>query len=259
MRSLLRFVWAAALVLPLKLEGAAAQTAAIYAGVLVRRDSTPVPSARIRLMPVDRRQTTDERGRFEFRDVLPGRYTVMVTAPNGPPVSHEVVLLPGEHHQTRIVLADEPQRLAEITVAADSAPLTATDRRLDAFNRRRKRGHGVFLTAADIARRNPRLLSDALVAVQTIRIMERGSGKVAIAARSLVPVRTAGGIAAAPCILRLVIDGQAFPAGTSLDMVPPHEVAGMEIYGGAATMPVEFAHYQEDTWCGVIAIWTRGG
>ena len=49
------------------------------------------------------------------------------------------------------------------------------------------------------------------------------------------------------------------PAGTSLDNVTPNEVAGMEIYAGPSSTPVELAHYQEDTWCGAIMIWTKGG
>ena len=68
-----------------------------------------------------------------------------------------------------------------------------------------------------------------------------------------------GGKTAAPCILRVIVDGMAMPAGTSLDNVTPNEVAGMEIYAGPSSTPVELAHYQEDTWCGAIMIWTKGG
>jgi hypothetical protein len=68
-----------------------------------------------------------------------------------------------------------------------------------------------------------------------------------------------GGKVAAPCILRLVLDGLALPAGTSVDEVKPEEVAGIEIYTGPASMPVELAHFQEDSWCGTVVIWTKGG
>lgn len=254
--------FAGAVVLAMSLAGAipaAGQAPAQLSGVLVRRDSSVVVSARVRLVRLDRAMLTDDQGRFLFRDVAPGRYELSILAPGGAPVSMEVVLLPGEEYHTRIVFAEEAQRLQDITVAAEGPPRDATSRRLEAFNRRRQRGLGVFLTRADIERRQPRLLSDALAGVQSIRLMERGSGKVVIAARGLQPVARTGGYMAAPCMLRLVIDGMPQAVGASLDQVSPHEVAGIEIYPGAASMPVEFAHFQEDSWCGVVAIWTRGG
>jgi hypothetical protein len=117
----------------------------------------------------------------------------------------------------------------------------------------------VFLTAADLERRNPRVLSDALVNINGTRLMDRGKGKVLISARGLAPSTQGGAMTAAPCMLRLVIDGMSLPAGTSVDEIKPEEVAGIEIYAGAASMPVELAHFQEDSWCGAVLVWTRGG
>jgi hypothetical protein len=47
------------------------------------------------------------------------------------------------------------------------------------------------------------------------------------------------------------VEVQASPAGTSM----PDEVAGIEVYRGAAETPAELGLLQEG--CGVIAIWTR--
>ena len=80
-----------------------------------------------------------------------------------------------------------------------------------------------------------------------------------IASRGMAPQAYQGGKTAAPCILRLIVDGMAMPAGSSIDNITPNEVAGMEIYPGAASTPVELAHYQEDSWCGAILVWTKGG
>jgi len=238
---------------------AGAQSAATFSGTLVRRDSTAVAMAKIKLPLLDRTATTDDSGHFELKNVPPGKHELTVWAPGAAPVSMELVLLAGESYNMRIVLADDVQQLKEITVSAPRDARTATSRRLEDFERRRRRGNGVFLTEADIARRNPRLLSDALVGINGIQLMTRGSGKVAIASRGLAPQTYQGGKTAAPCMLRLIIDGMAMPAGSSLDNVTPNEVAGMEIYAGPASTPVELAHYQEDSWCGAILIWTKGG
>ncbi|HEX9895695.1 MAG TPA: carboxypeptidase regulatory-like domain-containing protein [Gemmatimonadales bacterium] len=241
------------------LVSGATQSPASYSGTLVRRDSTPVVSARVRLSGVERVALTSDSGRFEFRDLLPGRYDVSILAPGSPPVSMQVVLAPGESYHTRIVLAEEPQRLQDITVSTAGARPSATERRLEGFERRRRRGLGVFLTAADLARRNPRVLSDALVNINGTRLMDRGRGKVLISARGMIPTAYGGGMVAAPCMLRVVIDGMSLPTGLSVDEVKPEDIAGIEIYPGSASMPVELAHFQEDSWCGAVVIWTRGG
>jgi hypothetical protein len=235
------------------------QNSATFAGTLVRRDSTAVVSAKIKLPLLDRVATTDDSGHFELRNLPAGKHELTVWAPGAAPVSMELVLLSGESYNMRIVLADDAQQLKEITVSAPKEVRTATARRLEGFEQRRRRGNGVFLTAADIERRNPRLLSDALVAINGIQLMTRGSGKVAIASRGPAPQAYQGGKTAAPCMLRIIVDGMAMPAGTSIDNVTPNEVAGMEIYSGPSSTPVELAHYQEDSWCGAILIWTKGG
>lgn len=244
------------LVCSLAAEG---QNTATFTGTLVRRDSTPVATAKIRLAALERTAITDDSGHFELRNVPAGRHQVTVSTPGAVPASMEVVLLAGETYDIRIVLADDIQQLKEITVSAPREPRDATSRRLEGFERRRKRGLGTFLTAKDIERRNPRLLSDALVAINGLQLMTRGSGKVAISTRGMAPQAYQGGKTAAPCIMRVIVDGMALPAGSTMDNVSPNEVAGIEIYTGAASLPVELAHYQEDTWCGAIMIWTKGG
>jgi hypothetical protein len=235
------------------------QNTATFSGNLVRRDSSPVATAKIKLPLLERTATTDDSGHFQLNKVPAGKHQVTVWAPGAAPVSIEVVLLAGESYSMRIVLADDVQQLKEITVSAPRTNMDATARRLEGFEQRRKRGLGVFLTAKDIERRHPRVLSDALAAINGIQLMTRGTGKVAISSRGMAPQAYQGGKTAAPCILRLIVDGMAMPAGSSIDNITPSEVAGMEIYAGPSSTPVELAHYQEDSWCGAIMVWTKGG
>lgn len=234
-----------------------AQITSTYAGTLVRRDSTPVVRAEVRLPSLGRTTVTDPAGRFVFTALPPGTYRVRIEATGLRAVMFEVVLLPGEEYRARIILEEGVQQLAEIAVAAPRPDANA--RRLEAFQRRRQRGLGVFLTTEDLERRQPRVLSDALVHVLGIRVTERSGGRILVSSRGLAPARVDGGLSAGPCILRVVVDGAMLPAGHTVDYVPPREILAVELYPGPATMPVEFAHWSEDAWCGLIAIWTRGG
>lgn len=56
-----------------------------------------------------------------------------------------------------------------------------------------------------------------------------------------------------------MVDGIIVPALSSIDNIVPKEVHGVELYLGAARVPVELAGTRTDNWCGVIAIWTRDG
>ena len=125
------------------------QNVATFSGTLVRRDSTAVAMAKIKLPLLERTATTDDSGHFELKNLPAGKHEVTVWAPGAAPVSMELVLLAGESYTMRIVLADDAQQLKEITVPAPKEVRTATSRRLEDFERRRKRGNGVFLTAAD--------------------------------------------------------------------------------------------------------------
>lgn len=233
------------------------QVTATYEGTLTRRDSTPVARAEVRLERLGWTVVTDRAGRFSFPEVPSGTHQVLIQAVGLRTVMFEVVLLPGEIYRSRIILEEGVQRLAEVTVKAP--PPDANARRLQAFARRRQRGLGVFLTREDLDRREPRVLSDALVSINGTRVLDRGSGRVLMSSRGLVPYRMAGGLAAGPCILRVVVDGVPMPPGHTVDHVPPSEILAVEVYAGAASMPVEFAHWQEDSWCGLVVIWTRAG
>jgi hypothetical protein len=54
------------------------------------------------------------------------------------------------------------------------------------------------------------------------------------------------------------VDGVAMPAPFNLDLLPsPRELAGIEVYAGAATIPPQFAGFNRG--CGIILIWTKDG
>jgi hypothetical protein len=56
------------------------------------------------------------------------------------------------------------------------------------------------------------------------------------------------------------IDGVQLPAEPNIDnIVMPKELAGIEIYSGPATIPLQYKSTSAGGFCGVILLWTRIG
>jgi hypothetical protein len=61
------------------------------------------------------------------------------------------------------------------------------------------------------------------------------------------------------CPFQVLLDGIPMPAAFDLDLLPPPStLAGIEVYVGAASIPVNLGT-SGGRWCGVIAVWTRDG
>jgi hypothetical protein len=57
----------------------------------------------------------------------------------------------------------------------------------------------------------------------------------------------------------MMVDGRVEPIGTALDNIDHGSIAGVEIYDGPATVPLELSRGVRDESCGLIAVWTRAG
>lgn len=117
------------------------------------------------------------------------------------------------------------------------------------FYARLDRGQGRFLTQEQIDRSTARRMSDLLRGIPGLRIDQRRAGNQSYRLR---------GSAIAPLVW---LDGVPMGAGeVDLDNFDPRTFAGIEIYSGAATVPVEFAGSRSmSTSGGSIVLWTRQG
>ena len=108
---------------------------------------------------------------------------------------------------------------------------------------------GVFITRADIEKRQAHRLSEVLATVPGVQILRsRGAGQDGIRM-----ARAAGG---RDCPVTIWVDGQRVP-GLNVDDIGPSEVEAVEIYKGAASLPAEYNVNRGTPACGTIAIWTR--
>jgi TonB family protein len=237
----------AALAVP---AAAAAQTANAGAAdvLVVGPRGTAVVGAQVSVAPAraapglvfGRGGTTGDDGRIRLAGLPDGPAKVEVRRIGYRPASLEVTLPAAG--QIRVELEAVPQRLAEVVVRASRRVYSG---RMADFNRRRDLGFGRFLTAEEIDRRNVIRTSDLLRMLPGVNVQTRG-------AQSAISIR---GNMCAPFIW---LDGMPASAGyLDVDAFAPNSLAGIEVYSGAATVPVELRGARGEGSCGVIALWSR--
>ena len=66
-----------------------------------------------------------------------------------------------------------------------------------------------------------------------------------------------------PCYLLVMVDGlvkNGVPGRPAFDLnqLPrPDEIHGVEVFAGAAMIPLQYSGMGDGKWCGMIAVWTR--
>jgi hypothetical protein len=160
------------------------------------------------------------------------------------------------------------------TIASTLAPVVVRDTAArSGFERRARRNSGgTYIRAEEIEKRKPVRTSDLFRSYPGVRIDDssgvtqlvslRGTRQTQEAGRSVALGRDslrAPSSNARRCVLRLAMDGHLMPADFSVNDVRPEEVMGIEIYLGAATIPVEFSSVQQDSPCGLVMLWTKMG
>lgn len=215
--------------------------AEIVGRVVEHRIGRPIGSATVRLVGTPLRQVTPEDGRFRFSLVPPGRYEVSIEHMGYRAVSDSIELELGTNMDVIAHLAPDAIPLEPLVVTVRSAYL---ERR--GFYERQRRGVGSYVTRDEIDR-TPVLASDLLRGLAGINLVPRGAGF------GYAPVGRAN------CAFRYILDGTRVGPGFEIDDISPEWIEAVEVYRGAATVPIEFSPVGNDRRnpCGVIVIWTR--
>lgn len=212
----------------------------------VVRDSAGarIAGAELRLGGTSAGTVTDENGAFAFAGVPAGSASLSTRRIGFAPETVTVAVRNGATTPVSITVREVARELPSVVVRAKK------DHRytgyLAGFYERRDRGFGHFLTAEEIMRTHPRELTDILRIVPGINVFPGPDG--------VEHVRLRGN----RCWPVVVLDGMpAVAAEFDVDDIPPSDVAGIEVYGGAAAVPVEFVVPFGPTACGTIVIWTH--
>jgi TonB-dependent starch-binding outer membrane protein SusC len=122
--------------------------------------------------------------------------------------------------------------------------------KMGAFNQRRSRGVGSFITRADIEKRQASSVSELLRYLPGVAVSQRMAGEPQpVHMQRSVNTTTTG-----KCSVQIYVDGHPYQNG-NVDDFNPNGVEGIEVYRSASEIPGAFR--ARDATCGVIAIWTR--
>jgi hypothetical protein len=203
------------------------------AGVAIAGESAP-------------RSVSDDSGSFRISGLSPGRTTFIARRLGFRPETLMVDVLEGHAMRADFTLRRAVVQLGRQLVSADSV----RDFKMGAFNKRRGRGIGVFLTREEIEKRHSASVSELLRYVPGVTISQRMAGEP----QPIHMQRSSNPTNQATCTVALYVDGNPYPNG-SVDDFAPGSLEGIEVYRSASEIPAEFR--TRDSMCGLIALWTR--
>jgi TonB-dependent Receptor Plug Domain len=202
---------------------------------------------------------TGPDGRFLLPSAPPGRHVVLFRAVGFRFVREIVSVTTGDTAWVSPTLVRSALPLEPIVVTG--TPLRPRGLGMEGFEERRKLGFGFFIDSAYLRRNEHRNLSDVLRAANGIIIVPAdvhrhwaGSGRRF----------TRNGL---PCAMQVFVDGvalnraiapEAGGVGNPVyleDLAQIHDIEAIEVYRGAAEVPVEYGG--AGAGCGGILIWLR--
>jgi len=195
-------------------------------------------------------QVCDAEGRFAFPRVGAGTYTLSFSRLGYGSRSEPITVGPGQVLSLEIRMGVEPIRIEPIAVSVESKSLVLD---LAGFYGRRDATSGIFITQEQIEARNPIQLTDMFVSLPGVRVSGSGIER-SVALRLGLQTTFKHNV----CPPLVILDGMPVqaPGPGDLDrLVSPWQIAGIEVYGSAAKLPLEF--HGPGSGCGVIVIWTR--
>lgn len=209
-------------------------------GIVTDTSLKPLAGASVTILQSNIRAQTEASGRFRFLRIPAGQYILIVRHLGHRPASGIVEVPANDTARLSYMLGPTSAQL-ERTVVTEQ-PLSQS---LAEFDQRRRHEQGEFLTQSDIDRRNAMQTADLFRALSSVTVVPTKWG-------SFIAGRSAG------CAAAVFVDNVLLPRGSNTEGLPsPRDIAAIEVYGGPATAPPQFAAGASS--CGVVLIWTRSG
>lgn len=203
---------------------------------------------------------TDREGRFRIERVEWGTNVLQVRRIGYAPVEIDVwVDRPNDEFELSITLAPAPTELDPISVEGEATPV---NRKLIAFEDRRRMGFGHFVTTEQIEAWNPSNLTDVLQKAPGVIVRPNPGYLVGRDYRKYLiqSTRRVGRLGPVACEMIYYLDGMFMgtqgPGEAPIDSwVNIGSLAAIEIYSGASQVPAQFN--RSGAACGVVVLWTR--
>ena len=190
--------------------------------------------------------STNDRGVFSISGAPGGTQSVLIRAVRYAPEQRAVDLL-GETPSSIAV------RLTSLKTMLDTIRVTASrvysaDR--IGFEQRRKTGFGSYFDSSDVLRIRPFEVTRLFNSMNGVQVV--GSGFNQRILMRGVMIRVSRRLSSTAC-------GSPDLTGADLNMmVSPEEIAGVEVYTSAGTVPAQFKGLSQGSMrCGAIVVWTK--
>jgi hypothetical protein len=228
-------------------------------GLVTDTTLAPLRGAYVSVMRTPLSVATGPNGRFRITNIPVGQYIVIVKRAGFHPTSQVLEVTAKDTLRLSYMLGQaSANELAPIVITEKAAgPMSP---RMKEFEARRKQGVGEFMTEDQIYKHNPGFPTELLRLFSSINVVPTSGG----GGQDIyypVSARATGGMTPtgqAACFMTVFVDNVPMPAPFNLDLLPsPREMAGIEVYAGAATMPIQYASLNRG--CGVILVWTKDG
>ena len=239
-----------------------AQGRRVVQGVVVDTGERPVGGATIELRGAAA-VSSDDSGRFRL--IIPHGDRVMFDIRRVGFLPSRFGLQAGGDTSVTVVMLPSVQALPKVEVKARE-----TDRTLDGsgFNQRLLEARqgtnaGIFITAADIDRRQATRVTQLFDAMPGVTCIRTASGCMLVGSH-LVPDDRKRNNSFVNCNVTFYLDGQRLnslrSSNSDVDidtMVLPQDVAGIEYYRSGSRIPPKFSLLNGS--CGLVLIWTKRG
>ena len=214
-------------------------------GRVVNANGQPVVGARVDVLGTPGATLTRENGEFSLGSLPSGTQSVVVRQIGYAPEERAVELSTRAVARVDVKMDRPATVLNTVVIKADRDVGLETI----GFTQRKRMGGGYYITADDILRRSPNLLTDVFRSIPGLRVSPGGNGTDYVIESS----RSATG----GCV-RYWVDGAQFEAvfpGDVDRLVPPWEVAAIEVYNGIS-VPAQFQAAGNSS-CAAIVIWSK--
>jgi len=213
-------------------------------GVVTDTSLVPIAGASVTVVGSRMGARTDAAGHFRMRELAPGRYVLIVQRLGYVATSEILDVAARDTIRPSILLAPVVHTLGPVAVKAP-----ATSMKMQEFDLRRKAGEGQFMTQEEIRARNSVTITDLL----------RTFKGVALDVAGRAVNRRSPDIMGRVCDFQYYVDDVAMPPSFQRDLPSPNELAGIEVYVGAASIPPRYKTTSGGGFCGVILLWTKDG
>jgi hypothetical protein len=211
-------------------------------GMARSRDGSGIAGAEVSLLDdPDKHAYTDSVGSFKLADASAGFHLLRIRHLGFAPALVQIQIAPHGVTPATVVMTASASVLTTVSVRASSGQVLQLP---SDVAHRLTAGQGYYILAGDAKLRDVHTMSDVFRRLQGVTV----KGDLAVSTRGI------NSLLADPCPLGIPLYVNGAPMGNNtLDVAAPSEIAAIEVYPTAASMPPSL----HPSPCGAILIWTK--